>query len=239
MSSLNFTTYTSQTCNLLVIGSTDPNYLIMQPGMIDYAEQRLYRELDPLYAQVTDATAFVSSGNRDFTPPTGMGAFITVDSLSIMTPVGTTSSNGTRVPLTPVAPEVIDMLWPSGQTATGVPSIYAMRSPTVVLLGPAPDAAYATEVVGIQRPASLSSANSSTFLTQYCPDLMIAASMVYAFGWMRDFGGQADNPQASQSWETQYKTLFQSAAMEQARAKWEADGWTSQAPTPVGSGKRT
>lgn len=234
MSSLNFTTYTAQTCNLLVVGSTDPNYLIMQPGMIDYAEQRIYRELNPLYAQVTDATAFVSSGNRDFTPPTGIGSFITFDSISIITPVGALSSNGTRVPLTPVSPETVDNLWPSGQTATGVPSVYGIRSPTTILLGPAPDAAYATEVVGVQRPASLSSANSSTFLTQYCPDLMIAASMVYGFGWMRDFGGQSDNPQAAASWEVQYKTLFQSAAMEQARAMWQSDGWTSQAPSPAG-----
>lgn len=232
--SLNFTTYTSQTCNLLVIGSTDPNYLIMQPGMIDYAEQRIYRELDPLYAQVTDATATVSSGNRNFTPPTGIGSFITIDSLSIITPVGSLSTNGTRVPLMPVSPEVMDTLYPSGQTVTAVPAYYAMRSPTVVLLGPAPDAAYATEVIGIQRPAALSSANSSTFLTQYCPDLMIAASMVYGFGWMRDFGGQSDNPQAAASWEMQYQTLFKSAAMEQARAQWQSDGWTSQPPVPAG-----
>lgn len=234
MSSLNYTTYVAQTSNLMVIGSTDPNYLTMLPGMIDYAEQRIYRELDPLYAQVTDATASVSSGNRNFTPPTSIGTFITVDSLSIMTPVGTTSSNGTRVPLTPVAPEVMDMLWPSGQTVTGVPSLYAMRSPTTVLLGPAPDAAYSTEVVGIQRPASLSVSNTSTFLTQYCPELMVAASMVFAFGYMRDFGGMSDNPQGGTTWETQYKTLFQSAAMEQARAQWMSDGWTSQPPSPAG-----
>jgi hypothetical protein len=235
--SLNWTTYVAQTSNLMVIGSTDANFQTMLPGMIDYAEQRLYRELDPLYSQVTDNTATCSSGNRNFTPPTSIGTFITVDSVSIITPVTATSSNGTRVQLTPVSPEVVDALWPSGQTATGVPSLYAMRSPTTVLLGPAPDAAYATEVIGIQRPASLSSANSSTFLTQYCPDLMIAASMVFAFGYMRDFGGQSDNPQGGASWEAQYKSLFQSAAMEQARAKWEADGWTSQSPAPAG--KRT
>jgi hypothetical protein len=231
---LNYTTYVSQVANLMVIGSTDANFQTMLPGMIDYAEQRIYRELDPLYAQVTDDTAVVSSGNRNFTPPTGIGTFITIDSISIITPVGSLSSNGTRVQLTPVAPEVMDAFWPSGQTATNVPSMYAMRSPTNVLLGPAPDAAYATEVVGIQRPSALSSANSSTFLTQYCPDLMIAASMVFGFGYMRDFGGQSDNPQAGASWEAQYKQLFQSAAMEQSRAKWESDGWTSQSPAVAG-----
>lgn len=235
--SLNYTTYISQIANLAVIPSTDANFQIMAPGMIDYAEQRIYRELDPLYAQVTDATASCSSGNRNFTPPTGAGSFITIDSFNIITPVGSGSSNGTRVPLTPTSIEVIDALYPSGQTATGVPSMYARSSPTNVILGPSPDAAYAAELIGVQRPAALSSANSSTFLTQYCPDLFIAASMVFISGYMRDFGAQADNPQMGAAWEAQYKTLFASAGMEQARSKWEADGWTSQPPVPAGKRK--
>lgn len=236
--SLNYTSYVDQVANLMVIGSTDANFQTMLPGMIDYAENRIYRELDPLYAQVTDTTALTSSGDRNFIPPTSLGNFITIDSLSIITPLGTTSSNGSRSSLMPVAPEVITTLWPSNRTVTGVPTMFAVRSPTTVLLGPVPDAAYATEVVGLQRPTSLSTSNSSTFLTQYCPDLFIAASMVFGFGYMRDFGGQSDNPQGATSWETQYKTLFASAAMEQSRAKWESDGWTSQAPAPL-AGKRT
>jgi len=231
--SLNYTTYVAQVSNLMVIGSTDANFTTMLPGMIDYAEGRIYRELDPLHAQVVD-TVSVSSGVRTLTPPTTIGTFITIDSVNIITPVGSTITNGTRVPLMPVSPETMDALWPSGQTITSVPSYYAMRSPTSILLGPAPDAAYQAEVIGVQRPTALTSANSSTFLTQYCPDLFIAASMVFGFGYMRDFGGMSDNPQGAASWEAQYKTLFQSAGMEQARAKWTSDGWTSQAPSPAG-----
>lgn len=235
--SLTYDTWVSQLANLMVVSSADANFQIFLPGCRDYAEQRLYRELDPLYAQVTDSTASVSSGVRTFTPPTTYGSFITVDSINIMTPVGTTASNGTRSPLVPVSPEVIDALYPSGQTATGVPAYYAMRSPTQIILGPAPDAAYGTEVIGVQRPTPLSSANSSTFLTTYCPDVFMAASMVFASGYMRDFGAQADNPQMGASWEAQYKLLVASAGMEQARAKWTADGWTSQPPAPAGPRK--
>lgn len=230
---LTYTTYVDQLSNLMVIGSTDANFQTFLPGCIDYAEQRIYRELDPLYVQTTDTTN-VSSGNREVIPPTAIGTYITVDQLNVITPITATSTNGTRNPLTPVSPEVMDALYPSGQTVTGVPSFYAMRSPTIVLLGPAPDAAYQAEFIGIQRPAALSSANSSTFLTTYCPDLFIAASMVFATGYQRDFGAQSDNPQASQSWEQQYQMLFKSAGMEQARAKWESEGWTSQGPAPAG-----
>lgn len=231
--SLNYTTYVDQLANLMVVGSTNANFLTFLPGCIDYAEQRIYRELDPLTVQVIDTTT-VSSGNRNLSTPTTVGDYITVDAINIITPVTALSSNGTRNPLTATSPEVIDALYPSGQTTTGVPLFFAMRDEDLVILGPAPDAAYQAEFIGIQRPAALSSANSSTFLTTYCPDLFMAASMVFATGYQRDFGAQADDPRASQSWENQYQLLFKSAAMEQARAKWESDGWTSQSLAPAG-----
>lgn len=238
MSTLNYTTYVDQISNMMVIPSSDANFQTMLPGMIDYAEQRIYRELDPLYAQVTDATTQVSSGNRAFNLPTTYGSFITVDNLNIITPTNTGSSVGSRVPLTPVDRSFIDLVYPSGQTVTGVPSYYAMASNTQVIFGPSPDGAYYAEVIGIQRPTPLSSTNSSTFLTQYVPDVFIAASLVFGFGYMRDFGGQAENPQASQSWENQYQALMKTATVEQARAKFESEGWTSEQPSPVATPKR-
>lgn len=231
--SLTYDTYVSQLANLMATSSANAEFQVFLPGCIDYAEQRIYRELDPLYVQTTDTTT-LSSGNREVTPPTSIGTYITVDQLNIITPVTATSTNGTRNPLTPVSPEVMDALYPSGQTVTSVPAFYAMRSPTIVLLGPSPDAGYQAEFIGIQRPTALSSNNTTTFLTTYCPDLFVAASMVFAMGYQRDFGAQADDPKGSQSWENQYQMLFRSAVMEQARAKWESDGWTSQSPSPAG-----
>lgn len=232
--SLDYTTYVSQLSNLMVIGSTDANFITFLPGCIDYAEQRIYRDLDLLYTQATDATKQVSSGVQEFTLSTAVGTFITVDQFNIVTPAATLSSAGTRIPLTPVSPEFINSAFPTATSSlTGVPEYYAMRSNTLVLLGPVPDGAYYAECIGIQRPASLSSANSSTILTQYIPDVFMAASMVFAAGYMRDFGSQADNPGMSQSWENQYNLLLKSASVEQLRAKHESEGWTSQQPSPL------
>lgn len=239
---LNYTTYVSQIANLLVIGSTEANFQTMLPGMIDYAEQRIYRELDLLHNQVTDATTTASSGNRNFTLPITTGEFdgvyIVVDNVNIITPVTAFSSNGTRNQLTPTSREFLDIAYPSGQTATGVPEFWAMASNTEMLFGPAPDAAYVVEVIGIQRPTSLSTGNSSTILTQYVPDLFIAASMVFGSGYQRDFSAQGDNPQMGSAWEAQYKTLFQSASVEQMRAKYQSEGWTSNSPAPLANTKR-
>lgn len=238
MAALDYGAYVNQISNLLVIPSSDPNFVTMLPGMISYAENRIYRELDLLAVQITDASATVSSGNRNFALPTTYGTYITADYINIITPAGTLSSAGSRVPLMPVDRSFIDLVYPSGQTVTGTPEYYAMASNTEVLLGPSPDAGYYAEVIGVQRPSALSSNNSSTVLTQYVPDLFVAASLIFGFGYSRDFGGMSDNPGAAQSWENQYNLLFKSAGVEQARAKFESEGWTSQQPSPVATPPR-
>ncbi len=236
---LNYGLYVSQIANLLTYTSTETIFTTMLPGMIDYAEGRCYRELDLLYTQVTDATSLASSGNRNFTLPTTTGnPYIIVDNINIITPSTALSSNGARNQLTPVSREFLDIAYPSGQTATGVPEFWAMASNTEAIFGPSPDAAYTVEVIGVQRPSPLSSANSSTILTQYVPDLFIAASMVFGMGFQKDFSAQGDNPQGGVSWETQYKTLFQSASVEQARAKFRSEGWTSDQPSAIATPKR-
>lgn len=228
--SLDYNTYISQVSNMMVIPSSDTNFQTMVPGMIDYAEQRIYRELDLVVTQITDNSTTVTASNRNFTLPTSIGKYITVDNVNIITPSGSDGTNGTRNPLTPVARDFIDMVYPSGQLATGIPLFYARASDNALIFGPSPDASYSIEVVGTQRPTPLSSNNSTTFLTSYLPDLFMAASLVFGFGYMRDFGGQADNPGASQSWESQYQLLFKSANSEEMRKKYEDEGWTSQSP---------
>ena len=96
-----------------------------------------------------------------------------------------------------------------------------------IILGPWPDSAYSVEVIGTIRPNPLTSTNSSTFLTQYLPDVFLAASLIFAFGYMRDYGGMSDNPQSAQSWENQYQNLIKSANAEELRKKWAGPGWTS------------
>ncbi len=238
MSTLNYTTFVSNLANMMPIGSTDAGFNTFLPDCINYAEQRLYRELDLLVTQVTDATTQVSSGDRNFTLPTSAGTFLTCDSISMITPAATLSSLGIRSQLSYVTPDFIDAVYPTGTQFTGLPKFYGMRSNSLVILGPAPDAAYYAEVIGIQRPAVLSSANSSTFLTQVLPDLFFAAAMVFASAFMRNFGAQADDPRMAQSWENQYQTLFKSAEVEQARAKFQSQGWTSEQPSPIASPPR-
>jgi hypothetical protein len=239
---LDYPTYVNQMTNLLVVGSTDPNFTTMLPGMIDYAEQRIYRELDLLHTSYS-VEGPASSGNRSFLLPTipssfdSQGPFIVVDSINVITPSSATTATGTRNQLLCTSREFLNITYPSN-SVTGVPQFYAMDWDGAVTFGPAPDAAYSVEVIGTSRPVPLSSAQSQTILTQYVPDLFIAASMVFGMGFQRDFSAQGDNPQAGVAWEKQYQTLFQSAAVEQLRARHRSEGWTSHQPSPIATPKR-
>ena len=117
---------------------------------------------------------------------------------------------------------------------TGLPQYYGLFGSQLsnvneltYVIAPSPDQNYTVEVVGTVQPVALSNTNPTTFLTEYLEDLFLAASMVFASGYMRDFGSQSDNPQQAQSWEAQYQGLIKSAEMEEVRKKFAGPGWTS------------
>ena len=153
--SYTYATYTAALAELMVTPSTDPNFVAIEPSIIDYAEQRIYRELDLLGTNITDSTATLTADTRNFTLPSGQGTFIVVDYINVLTPVGSTAADGTRTPLIPMSRDTIDVIYPSGQTATGVPQYFGMINPGTVMLAPSPDATYATEVIGTIRPTPL------------------------------------------------------------------------------------
>lgn len=236
--SINYNSYISQISAITVISSNDPNFTIVIPGMIDYAEQRLYREGDFLTTYITDTSTNVVANNRIFNYPTGTGTFLVIDQINIYTPAGATSSNALRVPLQVASKQFIDLVYPSNTTAIGVPTYFAPATATYCTLGPIPDQGYNVEVIGTQRPTPLSSNNSSTFLTNTLPDLFIAASMIYMSGYMRNFGSQADDPQMAQSWSGQYDKLFASANVEELRKKYSSQGWQAQNPNQIATPPR-
>lgn len=114
-----------------------------------------------------------------------------------------------------------------------MPTSYAMISQSEIIVGPWPDAGYIVEVIGTQRPTPLSATNTTTFLSTNLPDLFIAASMVFASGYQKNFGAQADDPKMGASWENQYQLLKASANVEEFRKKLQATGWSSQMPSPL------
>lgn len=217
--SLTYTQFQSQLLNLTNL-SNDANWSTELPAAIDYCEMRLYRELD-LLVTVTRDTGTLTSGSRNFTMPTRVGTFLEVNTINVVTPVGTQPENGTRNSLQPVSMDYLDVAWPSATGAT-VPVYFARLSDTTVLLGPWPDQAYIAEVVGTIRPTPLSTTNATTWLSVYLPDLMIAGAMIHLSGYKANFGAQSDDPKMAQSWESQFQALIKSANTEEMKKRFMA-----------------
>ena len=240
--SLTYTTYVSQLATLTNIPSTDADFQIILPGCIDYAEGRIYRDLDIFVANVRDGSGTTTASNRNINLPTTVGTFIIVDGINIITPASTAPDSGTRIPLQPVSRDFLDMAWPSSTGAT-VPQYFAYltdntylsggAAQTQIIVGPWPDAAYRFEVIGKITPTPLSATNTTTYLTDFLPDLLIAASMIFLSGYMRNYGSQSDDPKMSSSWEAQYDTLLRSAATYEARKRWSGASWSSKQPEPA------
>lgn len=240
--SLTYTTYVSQLSTLTNIQSTDTNFQTILPGCIDYAEGRCYRDLDIFTGNVRDGSGSCSAGSRNFNLPTGVGTYIIVDGLNVITPASTAPDSGTRIPLAPASQAFLDTVYPSSSNSaaprffcylTNNTYLSGGSAQTQIILGPWPDAAYRIEVIGKIQLAPLSATNPNTYLTDYLPDLFVAASMIYMSGYMRNYGAQADDPRMSSSWEQQYENLMRSASVYESRKKFAGPSWTAKSPEPI------
>lgn len=225
---------------MAVVEETDAAFVTILPQMITYAENRIYRDLDFLNTSTTVTGYSLTAGLRSLTIPEG--TLVVSEQINILTPVGQTNPNDgsvTRNSCLPATKEFLDIVWGSNTSANrGMPKYFVPFNDNIFLFGPVPDAAYGVEIVGTYRPASLSSGNTETFISKYLPDLFIMASMIYISAYQRNFGRANDDPQMAVTYESQYNALLKGAAVEEARKKFEASGWSSQSPSPVATPSR-
>ncbi len=236
--SLTYATFVTSLANMIVVDPGDPNFVIALPNIIDDAEQRLYRELDLLSTVTRDTGAFTAN-NRNFTLPTASGVFVVVEQMNVITPSSVTDPDlGTRVPMLPTSREYLDIVYPSVAGA-GVPSLFAPINQEDWIVGAWPDEAYTVEVVGTIRPAPLSSENQTTFLSEYLPDVFLAAALVMSAGYQKNFTSMGDDPKSAVSWESHVAILLESAKVEEIRKKFGSQGWSSKSPDPIATPPRT
>mgnify|MGYP001581067335 CR=1 FL=1 len=224
---LTYATFTTSLANFLVIPFTDPNYISALPNIIDDAEQLSYRDLDLINTIYRDSSVALVAGNRNYTEAVSgtNGPFVVTQQLNVITPAGTTNPElGTRNPLLPASKEMLDMLFPSS-AGSGIPQYFAPITQNTFIVGPWPDQNYTVEAVGTQRPAPLSVSNTTTLLSVYLPDVFLNAALVCGYGYLKDYGAAADDPQSGVSWATKYKNSLASAKAEEARKKFQAQGW--------------
>ena len=236
--SLNYSSYVQQIATMAVVPVTDPNFTIIIPSMIDYAELRMQRDLDFLSTQTSNTSYSFTSGNNILTIPSS--GFVVMQTIEVI------NGSGVSTPLLPVGKEYIQNVFGGGSTQ-GVPVVFAVYggdSATAgltsqnILVGPTPDAAYNVRLTGTIRSAPLSATNTTTFISTYLPDLFIMASMVYISAYQRNFGRINDDPAMAQTYESQYQGLLKSAMVEENRKKFQSAAWTSYSPSPFAAPTR-
>ena len=232
------TSYVNQIATMAVVDSTDTAFQTILPQMITYAENRIYRDVDFLFTSVSNTSYSITSGSRTISVPSGSnfagtqwggGVLVVAEQINLLTPAGATNPDtSSRVPLLTTTKEFLDAVY-GNSSSTGQPKYFCPFDDYTFLVGPYADATYTVEIVGTYRPASLSLANPTTFISLYLPDLFIMASMIYVAAYQRNFSSAMGNdPQMPVTYEMQYQTLLKSAMSEESRKKWESAAWSSQ-----------
>lgn len=226
----------------LTTASEEFNQLV--PQMVNYAEQRMQRDLDLLASQTNSTSYALTAGSDQLA--VAVNDFFNVQSIGFVSGAKTTQ-------LTPVAKEFIQAVYNDSSYAAP-PEFFAPfggdvatlgGTSTVFLIGPRPDQSYPVQIVGMGRAPSLAqfagtpqAATGTTWLATWLPDLLIMASMVFISGYQRNFAASGNDPQAPINYESQYQTLLKGATVEEARRRFIASGWTSLSPTPVATADR-
>lgn len=217
---MDYASFKTSLAGLMVYDETDADFTAMLPDAILDAELRLYRDLNLLDTTQRDSATLRCVADSRYVDMSSLAnRMVVLEDVNIITPTGVaTAEDGLRNPVVRASKELIDFTYGSS-TVTGVPQFYALIDSQTLVFGPWPDQIYPVEVIGTFRPATLSASNTTTLLTLYFADLFLIAAMIYASGWMRNYGAQADDPAMAKSWQAQYDAKLQSAGIEEARKR--------------------
>lgn len=248
-------TWTTLQNSLLVMLSQSPSpynvipadFAVLFPQATSYAEERIYDELVPLNQRTQDTSLTTAIASRTINLTAAAQQLVTVETFSLIYPAGTTlASMGTRIPFESTSLDVIDVIWPQ-ESVTLDPSLadnigryWALQDDHTLVFCPTVPAPYTCIITGNFEPIPISATNPTTYLSTFYPALLEAACMVWLTGaLLRNFGAQSDDPQTAVSWESVYKTLMETALLEEQRRRLQGQGWTQFMPAPLNPSGRS
>jgi hypothetical protein len=164
---------------------------------ITMAENRILRDID-LDVYKKESIGSMTSGNRFLTSPTDILThrymFITVGTDKIYLDFRDTS--------------FMREYWPN-PALTGVPKYYAVWDQDTFNIAPTPNANYPVELGYIYRPAQLSSANPTTWISTNAPEALLYACLIQAYSYTKGPEGMLAY------FDNSYKQAIQGLGIEQ------------------------
>tara|TARA_B100000131_G_C18093831_1_gene603232 strand:- start:598 stop:1287 length:690 start_codon:yes stop_codon:yes gene_type:complete len=176
---------------------------------IEHAESKIFRQIDfdvfrkYRTATLTAGDAFV--GMPGNTPE----SFAFIRSVNIFSASGSLGglTDNERVFLEKRDQSFINEYAPD-RTATGIPKYYANWDNDTILLAPAPNAAYTMELAYNAQETGLSSSNTTTWVSNNAPGLLLYACLIEAFKFLK-------NPNMVAMYTQAYQELLTPLAAEQ------------------------
>ena len=179
------TTYAQLTTQIISYTETSTDILTstITDDFIEHTENRIMRDIDlPVfhsqqYSTLTSSSPFLTlPGGGTQTPE----SFILIRSIHIYPASGT----ATRTYLEQRDLTFMNEYWPA-RTSTGTPKYWANWDFNTIYLAPTPDSAYNVEL-GISRlPTRLSSSNTTTWVGNNAPTLLLYGCLVEAFKYLK------------------------------------------------------
>ena len=187
------TTYAELTQQIIDYTETDSNVLTttILNDIIEHAESRIFRNAD-LDVFKKYKTANLTIGDPFVAMP---GA--TPQLFAFVRYIQIFGTDNIRITLEKKDASFINEYVPN-RTTTGTPKYYA----------PSPDATYTVELAYNAQPTGLSSSNTTTWVSNNAPEMLLYACLVEAFKFLK-------NPQMVQMYEAYYKQALQPFVGEQ------------------------
>ena len=214
------TTYTELVTQIRDYTETSSDVLsdTIVDDFIEHVENKLLRDLDlPVFRSYQYATFTASNGF--LTLPGGTSITPTEFSIIRSVMIYPAAGSGARTYLEQRDVTFMNEYWPNRATE-GTPKYYSQWDENTINVVPTPDVAYYCEVGMTKLPTRLSSSNTSTWVSNNAPALLLYGCLIEAFKFLK---GSAEMLQIyTQSYET---ALQEVAAQQQGRGR--RDEYTS------------
>jgi|TARA_R100001163_G_scaffold29057_1_gene23190 hypothetical protein len=205
------TTYSELVTQIRDYCETDSNVLTttIVNDIIEHAELKIFREID-LDVFKKYKTASLTSSDAFVAMPGALPVdFEFARYVHIFSPSGSLGglTDNERVTLQKKDSSYINEYWPN-RTSTGVPKYYANWDNDTIILAPTPNAAYTIELAYNAQPTGLSSSNTTTWVSNNAPQLLLYACLIEAFKFLK-------NPDMLNIYTVSYKEELQTMGQEQ------------------------
>ncbi len=195
--SMTFSSLQSDVQNYLERGTVlDPIVYAQLPELINFAERRISRELKVL-GFVVPATFTMQPGLAVYAKPDRWREIISLN-------VGSSATSNVRNQIFPRSYEYLRTYWPDDtQTWTttygvsGPPKFYAEYGYQNIIVAPTPDLAYPAELVYYEEPALLDTTNTTNWITQYAPNLLLYSTLLECAPFLK-------NDERIATWQAMY-----------------------------------